>query len=336
MPNRILRDWTDSDKIHALSVEAERFFTRLIMKADDYGRYISDVKLLRAFLFPLHGKMKEEKVHSWLKECIDSDLILCYEVNGKKYLEIKMFNQTLKIRRSKYPPSNEEDRLALREGYVYIIGTSYNNPVKIGFSVNPWSRLKEITANNHEQLEVLLTFKATKKTESLIHSALKNVRMKNEWFILNTDLVDVLLQYSKEEIEQDFMLELLRSNSIELRRLPETEIEKKPKLETETKQKVRDNVALKNSEIEKLNIDFLPEEVEWMFDKLSAYKLSKGKTYKSDYGAMLTWVIDSLKKEKNSAKKENEVQSTKFQKLNNDAQIGLDLLNQKRYGNPSL
>jgi len=40
MPNRILRDWTDSDRVNSLSAEAERLFIRLIMKADDYGRYL--------------------------------------------------------------------------------------------------------------------------------------------------------------------------------------------------------------------------------------------------------------------------------------------------------
>jgi hypothetical protein len=61
--------------------------------------------------------------------------------------------------------------------------------------------------------------------------------------------------------------------------------------------KVRSNVLLKQSEILKLTEAHLPEEIEWMYDKLSAYKLSKGKKYKSDYGAILTWVVESLKKE---------------------------------------
>ena len=215
MGNRILRDWTDSRKIDSLSADAERFFTRLIMKADDYGRYIADATLLRSSLFPLRvNKIKEDKIQVWLNDCQQADLIHCYEVDGKKYLEIKMFDQKLKVRKSKYPPSNGEDRIALQSGYVYVIGTSYSNPVKIGFSINPWSRLKEITANHHEELQILLTIKTEKRTESLIHAALKNIRTKNEWFLLNENVVEILERLSNNEIEVEEAINELRNYSV--------------------------------------------------------------------------------------------------------------------------
>lgn len=76
-----------------------------------------------------------------------------------------------------------------------------------------------------------------------------------------------------------------------------------------TKKKLRENVFLTSKEIETLERQYSPDEINWMYDKLSAYKLSKGKNYKSDYGAIMNWVVDRLKeekiKEKNSAKKEN-------------------------------
>ena len=82
-----------------------------------------------------------------------------------------------------------------------------------------------------------------------------------------------------------------------------------------TKELLRENVFLHRKEIEKLQTQFTDEEINWMYDKLSAYKLSKGKTYKSDYGAINSWVIDRLKeeklKEKNFAKKENNGKPTK-------------------------
>ena len=229
---RLLRDWTDSDKVHKLTAEAERFFTRLIMKVDDFGRYYANTKLLKSSLFPLHT-LKCDKIEKWLIECENAELILRYEVDGKKYLEIKMFDQKLKVRRSKYPPSNEEDRISLREGYVYIIGTSYDKPVKIGFSVNPWSRLREISGSHPDKLELLLTMKSDKDCESLLHKELKKLRIKNEWFMLNNDIINCLTKYSNDEISKDNMLVEIRSISSLLRTPLEYEVE----VEVEKKRK---------------------------------------------------------------------------------------------------
>lgn len=75
---------------------------------------------------------------------------------------------------------------------------------------------------------------------------------------------------------------------------------KKP---AELKIPVRENVYLKQAEIEKLKIDHGELLYEKCVDKLSAYKLSSGKNYKSDYGAILSWVIDKVKSEKNAGTK---------------------------------
>jgi hypothetical protein len=104
MPNRMLRDWTGSDKVNSLSPAAERFFTRLIMKADDYGCFYADSRLLIANLFPLLLKTtRESDVNKWLTECEKTGLVLIYENSGKKYVQIYDFRQRLDKARSKYP-----------------------------------------------------------------------------------------------------------------------------------------------------------------------------------------------------------------------------------------
>ncbi len=207
MANRILRDWTDSENIDKLSFQAEVLFVRLFMKADDYGCYHANPKLLNASLFPLKS-IREADITRWLTECQDSGLIALYENSGKKYLFIKNFGQRLRTMKRKFP---EPD---------------INNPVS------------DLSATCQPE---------TKRNET--------------------------------------------------------------EVETETKEKVRDNVTLKRSEILKLEKSYSDEELNWMYDKLSAYKLSKGKRYKSDYGAILTWVVKSLEeaKEKSSAKKESKI-----------------------------
>lgn len=109
MPNRILRDWTASDKIDRLSQGAEVFFTRLIMKADDFGLYYGNPKLLNSALFPLRD-FENKQVFTWLMECVKAGIIRKYSVDEKDYIQILGFDQRLRLMKSKFPspPENAE------------------------------------------------------------------------------------------------------------------------------------------------------------------------------------------------------------------------------------
>jgi hypothetical protein len=104
MPNRILRDYTDSDKVDKISPQAETCFTRLIMKADDFGKFHGHPTLLKSALFPLKvDKITDKQMDGWMDELKKVDLIIRYEVNGKKYLKINDFGQRLRLMQSKFP-----------------------------------------------------------------------------------------------------------------------------------------------------------------------------------------------------------------------------------------
>ena len=104
MPNRMLRDWTMSDKVDKVSVHAERFFTRLIMKTDDHGCYHADARILKANLYPLKlDAIREADLTCWMAECQNAGLIVLYDCEGKKYLQIQDFRQRLDKARSKFP-----------------------------------------------------------------------------------------------------------------------------------------------------------------------------------------------------------------------------------------
>lgn len=103
MPNRILRDWTDSFLVHELNAFEERFFTRLLMKADDFGRFHGDGKLLNANLFPLHDFERQE-VEKWRDKCQQVGLVNVYQdERGRTFVEIKNFNQRTRQQASKFP-----------------------------------------------------------------------------------------------------------------------------------------------------------------------------------------------------------------------------------------
>lgn len=113
MPNRMLRDWTMSEKVNILPVQAERFFTRLIMKVDDHGCFHGDTRILKANLFPLLlDTIREADITRWMAECQKAGLIVLYEAEGKKYLQILDFRQRLDRARSKFPLPNSNDSLA--------------------------------------------------------------------------------------------------------------------------------------------------------------------------------------------------------------------------------
>lgn len=100
----MLRDWTNSDKIDIISIQAEVFFVRLIMKVDDFGCFYADPRLLKANLFPLKlEKIREADILRWTAECQKAELIVLYEHTSKRYLQIKDFRQRLDKAKSKYP-----------------------------------------------------------------------------------------------------------------------------------------------------------------------------------------------------------------------------------------
>jgi hypothetical protein len=102
MANRILRDWTQSETLNDLSEGAEVFFTRLIMKADDFGCYYGNPKLLKAALFPLKD-YNFNKILVFRDECQYAKLIYVYVIDGKEYVQIVNFGQRLRQMNSKFP-----------------------------------------------------------------------------------------------------------------------------------------------------------------------------------------------------------------------------------------
>lgn len=106
MPERILRDLTDSDHYNTAPVHARDLFIRLMNKADDYGLYMADAKRLRPLLYPLLlEQVREADLSRWTAECAKSGLVRLYTVEGREYLQIcRWGHQRLRNKKPKYPP----------------------------------------------------------------------------------------------------------------------------------------------------------------------------------------------------------------------------------------
>jgi hypothetical protein len=126
----MLRDWTDSLRFDGISVEAERLFVRLIMKADDYGRFHADPRLIKASCFPLCDDLRLAAISDWLDELHSRGLILRYEAQGRAYLAVTNYGQRLKCSRAKFPPMEGKpaDWLPDHADFPEVPGTSGNFP----------------------------------------------------------------------------------------------------------------------------------------------------------------------------------------------------------------
>ena len=109
MPNRILRDYTDSLRFDGISAEGERLFIRLLTKADDYGRFHADPRLVCAACFPLEQGIEPKHAAKWLDELEKRGLIVRYDAEGKHCLAVINYGQRLRNHRVKFPPMDGKE-----------------------------------------------------------------------------------------------------------------------------------------------------------------------------------------------------------------------------------
>lgn len=104
MPTRLIRDAIlTSGRVASLSWEEEVFYRRLLSLVDDYGLSDARPSVLRSALYPLQlEKMSECNVQRCLAACETAGLILLFARNGKSFLMVRDFGQSLRSA-PKYP-----------------------------------------------------------------------------------------------------------------------------------------------------------------------------------------------------------------------------------------
>lgn len=94
---------------------------------------------------------------------------------------------------------------------IYFVSKS--GFVKIGYSSNPYKRLKQLQTGSPERLELMFTIPGDRKLEKRLHKLLWRNREANEWFFLSPGLI----LYLKRLAEQG---EFVQPNGIELMCFP--------------------------------------------------------------------------------------------------------------------
>ncbi len=97
------------------------------------------------------------------------------------------------------------------EKYIYGFSFPFNpeqqiyflkceNFVKIGIAVEPRERVKTFTTGNPHTLDLLCTIKGVHQMqERLLHDRFSDLREKNEWFRLESDLIKFINYVMKKE-----------------------------------------------------------------------------------------------------------------------------------------
>lgn len=106
----VLRSYPDSAKVNAVSEGAEALYLRLLMVADDHGRFHGSAvdvagKVLARRVFA--GQLDLPAVEQRLAELDRERLIRRYQVDGEQYLEISQYHSRIRTnyrRSARFPP----------------------------------------------------------------------------------------------------------------------------------------------------------------------------------------------------------------------------------------
>lgn len=114
MPNRIIKESIcTSENLNQLSPEAENLFYRLIVKADDFGCYFGNVKIIKNTCYPLKSDaIKDKQMIEWLNELIKAELIFLYNgEDGKQYIKFTKWekHQQKRATKPKFPLPKSDD-----------------------------------------------------------------------------------------------------------------------------------------------------------------------------------------------------------------------------------
>lgn len=113
MPDRIIKESIcTSDTLEKLSDFEERFWHRLIVNCDDYGRFDARPAVLKARLFPLRESLTYKNVTDALNRLASVGLIELYTVDGKPFLRVVTWEryQRIRAKKSKFPPPDNSCR----------------------------------------------------------------------------------------------------------------------------------------------------------------------------------------------------------------------------------
>lgn len=271
----------------------------MLMSNEEVGIYI---KLL--CLQHQQGHLKEE-------DMLNMGASLKIFSKFKKDEEGNYYNERLEYeanKRKAYSESrrNNRNKVDNSSTSVYLIKDTRTGLIKIGSSNNPERRLVELKNQYENDNLVLVAYveNVEQKLETELHNNYKNQNKINEWFELSNEDVQEIIEKNHMKKHRDNHMnnhmiqhmenenENININKIKDNRKRGSKGEKK-----EEKIHFAEFVSMTNAEYEKLVSTYGKKFADQCINVLDNYKGAKGKNYKSDYRAILSWVIDKVEKD---------------------------------------
>ena len=270
----------------------------MLMSDEEIGQYI---KLL--CLQHQKGHLKEKDI-----------LNICHSYNEdifskfKKDEEGNYYNERLEYeanKRKAYSESrrNNRNKVDNANTCVYLIKDVQTGLIKIGSSNKPERRLVELKNQYDNENLILLAYveNVEQKIETKLHNEYKEQNRINEWFELtDTEIQEIIKNNDMKLHMNNHMIKHMENenkNKIKNKVLNKEKRKGDSKGEKE-KEKIHfaEFVSMTNVDYEKLVNTYGKDFTDQCIKKLDDYKGSSGKTYKSDYRAILSWVVDEIKK----------------------------------------
>lgn len=97
-------------------------------------------------------------------------------------------------------PVTRERSRRVRTEYVYFIHGG--DRIKIGFSHNPMTRLKELQTSTADDLQLLGAIPGDEQQEKALHAQFKGLHIRGEWFRADPELITYICQVTGQPLPE--------------------------------------------------------------------------------------------------------------------------------------
>lgn len=91
--------------------------------------------------------------------------------------------------------------------YLYVIASSVHGPCKLGFSVDPLRRLKQLQTGHSETLQLFHTEEISSDKallmEQAVHRENRHRKIKGEWFNMTVDFAILEVRHTMIRFEEE-------------------------------------------------------------------------------------------------------------------------------------